>query len=69
MTSIFAGWLWVLLWESIGGTGRKDTSFISILVLIYQSSVSERRHKEWPLLAFGVVFVSGIISVVSFIYN
>lgn len=68
MTNIFAGWLWVLLWESIGGTGRKDTSFISILVLIYQSSVSERRNKEWPLLAFGVVFCSGIISVLILLY-
>ncbi|KAJ8730597.1 hypothetical protein PYW08_002010 [Mythimna loreyi] len=68
MTSIFAGWLWVLLWESIGGNNRKDTSFISILVLIYQSSVSERRNKEWPLLAFGVVFFSGIISVLILLY-
>ncbi|XP_021186294.3 sodium- and chloride-dependent neutral and basic amino acid transporter B(0+) isoform X1 [Helicoverpa armigera] len=68
MTSIFSGWLWVLLWESIGGNGRKDTSFISILVLIYQSSVSERRNKEWPLLAFGVVFFSGIISVLILLY-
>ncbi|KAH9644123.1 hypothetical protein HF086_015453 [Spodoptera exigua] len=68
MTNIFAGWLWVLLWESIGDTGRKDTSFISILVLIYQSSVSERRNKEWPILAFGVVFFSGIISVLILLY-
>lgn len=64
MANIFAGWLWVLMWESIGGSAPKDTSFISILVLIYQSSVTERRDKEWPLMAFGVVFLSGVITVV-----
>ncbi|CAH0581549.1 unnamed protein product [Chrysodeixis includens] len=68
MSNIFGGWLWVLMWESIGGSGRKDTSFISILVLIYQSSVSERRNKEWPILAFGVVFISGIITVLVLLY-
>lgn len=55
----------MFLWQSIGGEGDKDTSFIAILVLIYQSSVSEKRSKEWPLLAFGLVLVSGIVTVVS----
>lgn len=63
-TNLLAGWLWVLFWESIGGEENKDTSFISILVLIYQSSVTEKREKEWPLLQFGIVFVSGMITVV-----
>lgn len=65
MISMFGGWLWVLLWESIGVGGQKDNSFISILVLIYQSSVTERRSKEWPLIAFGIVLFSGIITIVS----
>ncbi|XP_075974633.1 sodium-dependent nutrient amino acid transporter 1-like isoform X2 [Anticarsia gemmatalis] len=68
MANIFAGWLWVLMWESIGGDTQKDRSFISILVLIYQSSVSERRDKEWPLLAFGVVFLSGVVTVLLLLY-
>ncbi|CAB3255739.1 unnamed protein product [Arctia plantaginis] len=68
MANIFAGWLWILMWESIGGNGRKDKSFISILVLIYQSSIIEMRDKLWPLLAFGMVFVSGIISMVLLLY-
>lgn len=42
-----------------------DRSFLSILVLIYQSSVTGKRLKEWPLLAFGIVFLSGIITLVS----
>lgn len=65
MSNIFAGWLWVLMWESISSEGAQDTSFISILVLIYQSSVTERRHKAWPLLALALVLLSGVISVVS----
>lgn len=68
MISMFAGWLWVLLWESIGGGGEKDNSFISILVLIYQSSVTERRSKEWPLIAFGVVSFSGVITILTLLF-
>ncbi|KAJ0175786.1 hypothetical protein K1T71_008945 [Dendrolimus kikuchii] len=68
MISMFAGWLWVLLWESIGGGVQKDNSFISILVLIYQSSVTERRSKEWPLIAFGVVLFSGIITILTLLF-
>ncbi|XP_030025626.1 sodium-dependent nutrient amino acid transporter 1 isoform X2 [Manduca sexta] len=64
MTNIFSGWLWLLMWEAIGGHDAKDTTFISILVVIYQSSVSGRRTKEWPLLAFGIIFLSGIVTVI-----
>lgn len=69
MANIFAGWLWILMWESIGGSGQKDKSFISILVLIYQSSVVEKREKLWPLLAFSMVFVSGVITMVRLIFT
>ncbi|XP_049868320.1 sodium-dependent nutrient amino acid transporter 1-like [Pectinophora gossypiella] len=67
-TNVIAGWLWVLFWELTGGEGNKDTSFISILVLIYQSSISEKRTKEWPLLAFGAVFVSGVITLLILLF-
>ncbi|XP_034826867.1 sodium-dependent nutrient amino acid transporter 1-like isoform X1 [Maniola hyperantus] len=68
ITNLLSGWLSVFLWQSIGGEGVKDTSFIAILVLIYQSSVSEKRSKEWPLLAFALVLVSGIITVLSLLF-
>lgn len=68
MTSIFSGWLWVLLWESIGAESKKNTDFVSILVLVYQSSISERRSKQWPLLAYGVIFLSGIITMVTLLF-
>ncbi|XP_045768654.1 sodium- and chloride-dependent GABA transporter 1-like isoform X2 [Maniola jurtina] len=68
ITNLLSGWLSVFLWQSIGGAGDKDTSFIAILVLIYQSSVSEKRSKEWPLLAFALVLVSGIITVLSLLF-
>ncbi|KAJ2950203.1 hypothetical protein O0L34_g11564 [Tuta absoluta] len=67
-TNVIAGWLWVLFWVSITGEGNKDDSFVSILVLIYQSSVSEKRPKEWPLIAFGLVFVSGIITLLTLLF-
>lgn len=66
ITNLITGWLSVFMWQSIGSEDNKDSSFIAILVLIYQSSVSEKRSKEWPLLAFGIVLVSGIVTVVSF---
>ncbi|XP_073949768.1 sodium-dependent nutrient amino acid transporter 1-like isoform X2 [Choristoneura fumiferana] len=68
IVNLIAGWLWVFMWESIGGESIKDTSFISILVLIYQSSVTGRRDKEWPLLAFGMVLISSIITVLILLF-
>ncbi|XP_045495157.1 sodium-dependent nutrient amino acid transporter 1-like isoform X1 [Colias croceus] len=68
LTNLVSGWLCVFMWESITGDGNKDKSFIAILVLIYQSSVSEHRTKEWPLIAFGVVLVSGIITSLVLLY-
>lgn len=64
IVNLIAGWLWVFMWQSIGGESTKDTSFISTLVLVYQSSMTGRRDKEWPLIAFGMVLMSGIITVV-----
>ncbi|CAH0714608.1 unnamed protein product, partial [Brenthis ino] len=68
MTNLLTGWLSVFMWQSIGGEETKDNSFIAILVLIYQSSISEKRSKEWPLLAFAIVFISGIITVLTLLY-
>ncbi|KAL0852522.1 hypothetical protein ABMA27_002255 [Loxostege sticticalis] len=67
-TNLISSWVWVLIWESIGGSSRKDTSFAAILVLIYQSSVSEKRSKEWPLFGYGLVFLSGIITVLTLLF-
>ncbi|CAH0750428.1 unnamed protein product [Diatraea saccharalis] len=67
-TNLLSSWIWVLIWESIGGTSKKDTSFIAILVLIYQSSVSEKRTKEWPIISFGIVFISGIITLLTLLF-
>lgn len=68
ITNLLTGWLSVFMWQSIGGGGAKDSSFIAVLVLIYQSSVSEKRSKEWPLLAFAVIFISGVITVLTLLY-
>ncbi|KAM3963663.1 sodium-dependent nutrient amino acid transporter 1 [Aphomia sociella] len=68
ITNLLSGWLWVLMWESIGGDGKKDTSFIAILVLIYQSNVTDRRTKEWPMIAFGIVVVSGMITMLTLLF-
>ncbi|XP_047530168.1 sodium-dependent dopamine transporter-like isoform X1 [Vanessa atalanta] len=68
ITNLLSGWLSVFMWQSIGSEGNKDSSFIAILVLIYQSSVSEKRSKEWPLLAFGIVLISGIITVLTLLF-
>ncbi|XP_063536150.1 sodium- and chloride-dependent glycine transporter 2-like [Cydia strobilella] len=69
IANLITGWLWVFLWESIGGEGTKDTSFVSILVVIYQSSVAEKRSKEWPILAFGIVVLSGIITALLLLFT
>ncbi|CAH2991093.1 unnamed protein product [Chilo suppressalis] len=66
--NLLSSWIWVLIWESIGGTTIKDTSFVAILVLIYQSSVSEKRTKEWPLIAFAIVFISGVITLLTLLF-
>ncbi|CAG9578998.1 unnamed protein product [Danaus chrysippus] len=68
ITNLVSAWLSVFMWQSISGESNKDTSFVSILVLIYQSSVSEKRSKEWPLLGFGLVLASGIITVLALLY-
>ncbi|XP_072938943.1 sodium-dependent nutrient amino acid transporter 1-like isoform X2 [Epargyreus clarus] len=68
ITNLVAGWLWVLFWESIGGSDDKDKGIIAVLILIYQSSVTERRTKEWPILAFVLVFLSGIITVLALLF-
>ncbi|VVC97203.1 unnamed protein product [Leptidea sinapis] len=57
-----------MMWESIAGTADKDKSLLAILVLIYQSSVTEHRTKEWPLLAFGIIFLSGIVTVLVLLF-
>ncbi|XP_041988226.1 sodium-dependent nutrient amino acid transporter 1-like isoform X2 [Aricia agestis] len=68
ITNFLSGWVWVFLWQSINTGSDSDRSFIAILVLIYQSSVAEKRPKQWPLLAFGVVFASGIITLLTLLY-
>ncbi|XP_011550327.3 sodium-dependent nutrient amino acid transporter 1 isoform X1 [Plutella xylostella] len=60
--------LWVLFWTSISAADQQDTGFIAVLVLIYQSSLAQKRTKLWPLLAFLVVFVSGILTVLILLY-
>ncbi|XP_060803757.1 sodium-dependent nutrient amino acid transporter 1 isoform X2 [Amyelois transitella] len=67
VTNILSGWIWILVWESILGEAKTDTSFISILVLIYQSNIG-RRMREWPMLAFGLVVVSGMITVLTLLF-
>ncbi|CAK1540709.1 unnamed protein product [Leptosia nina] len=68
ISNLLSGWLCVFMWESIAGEGNKDKSFIAILVLIYQSSVAEARSKEWPLLAFAIVLVSGMITLLLLLF-
>ncbi|CAK1600703.1 unnamed protein product [Parnassius mnemosyne] len=68
ITNILSGWFWVFFWELISGNNKKDTGFVTILVLIYESSVSEKRAKEWPLLAFALVLLSGVISVLTLLF-
>ncbi|XP_068632721.1 sodium- and chloride-dependent neutral and basic amino acid transporter B(0+)-like [Battus philenor] len=68
ITNVLSGWFWVFFWEFISGNSKKDLGFVTILILIYQSSVSERRGKEWPILAFALVLLSGIISVLSLLF-
>ncbi|XP_014369255.2 sodium-dependent nutrient amino acid transporter 1 [Papilio machaon] len=68
ISNTLSGWLWVLFWEFISGSSKKDLGIITILVLIYQSSVSERRAKEWPILAFALVLLSGVISVLTLLF-
>ncbi|XP_053612531.1 sodium-dependent dopamine transporter-like [Plodia interpunctella] len=67
ITNIMSGWVWILIWESVLGDEKTDTSYISILVSIYQASVG-RRLKEWPMLAFGLVVVSGMITVLTLLF-
>ncbi|XP_045515272.1 sodium-dependent nutrient amino acid transporter 1-like isoform X1 [Pieris brassicae] len=68
ITNLLTGWLSVFMWESLAGEGTKDKSFIAILVLIYQSSVTEARSKEWPLLAFAIVLISGVITLLVLLF-
>ncbi|KAL4713597.1 hypothetical protein ACJJTC_016680 [Scirpophaga incertulas] len=68
ITNLLSSWIWVFVWESVSGTAKKDTSFVAVLVLIYQSSVAEKRTKQWPLLAFGVIFISGVITMLTLLF-
>ncbi|CAH2076922.1 unnamed protein product, partial [Iphiclides podalirius] len=68
ITNVFSGWFWVFFWELISGNGKRDLGFVTILVLIYQSSVSEKRSKEWPIMAFTLVLLSGVISLLTLLY-
>ncbi|GBP77198.1 Sodium-dependent nutrient amino acid transporter 1 [Eumeta japonica] len=63
-----SGWIWVIFWLSVEGVGAKDNTLITVPVTIYQTTLDRHYGKWFPLLAYALIFVSGIISAIVYLY-
>ncbi|XP_046976679.1 sodium-dependent nutrient amino acid transporter 1-like [Vanessa cardui] len=68
VTNIVASWAAVLFWFAIGGEGEKETGNLAVLMEIYKISVENNLSKAWPLLCFAMLTLSGIITMLTFLY-
>ncbi|XP_063837949.1 sodium- and chloride-dependent glycine transporter 1-like [Ostrinia nubilalis] len=66
-TNIVAGWLGPLFWFALGAP-EPDTSAAAVLEQIYRAAYERDLSIAWPLLVFAALFLSGVITMLTFLY-
>ncbi|CAH2103298.1 unnamed protein product [Euphydryas editha] len=67
-TNILASWVGALFWFAIGGDGDKVTGSLAVLMQIYKVAVEKNLDTAWPLLCFAMLALSGIITMLTYLY-
>ncbi|RVE51529.1 hypothetical protein evm_003799 [Chilo suppressalis] len=67
-TSIVVNWVGLIFWFSIGGSGNMETSSAAVIEQIYVVAVEKGLSIAWPLVAFAVLILSGIITMLTRLY-
>ncbi|CAH0402064.1 unnamed protein product [Chilo suppressalis] len=63
-TSIVVNWVGLIFWFSIGGSGNMETGSAAVIEQIYVVAVEKGLSIAWPLVAFAVLILSGIITMI-----
>ncbi|CAG9558166.1 unnamed protein product [Danaus chrysippus] len=66
--NIVSCWIGTLFWFAIGGSDAKVTSNAAVLVQIYKVTIERNLSNAWPILVYLLLFISGIITMVTFLY-
>ncbi|CAH2036089.1 unnamed protein product, partial [Iphiclides podalirius] len=66
--NVAAGWGGLLFWYAIVSPGELDTSPVAVLVETYRLAVERELNVAWPLLIFFMLFLSGIVTMLTLLY-
>ncbi|CAK1588083.1 unnamed protein product [Parnassius mnemosyne] len=66
--NVVAAWAGVMFWYAISGSEGSDTSSVAVLIETYRVAVEKNLSTAWPLLIFLMLFLSGIVTVLTLLY-
>ncbi|XP_039763848.1 sodium- and chloride-dependent neutral and basic amino acid transporter B(0+)-like [Pararge aegeria] len=66
--NVLFGWLGILFWFAVGGTGDKETNSLALIVQIYKVSAEKNLGTVWTILMFSMISFSGMITMLTLLY-
>lgn len=65
--NLLACWIGMIFWYSVTGP-VKHAGVLAVLEQVYQTAEDDQLNKAWTLLVFALLFLSGVVSTLAFLY-